>query len=341
MRRRLLPPVLCCLALGACGDTPAGPDPDAIIVIDAPLSTDVIVGDDLRLTVSTFATTGSLSWASRDTSVAGVTIGLVEARRPGLVQIDVTAPGASGSIDLRILPHDGGYAATEIDYFAEIAFGTEFGGAPHVVRRWAVGPTIRVNGSPTQEDSATLEQVVAELNALMTTTQISLVESDPAVELHFAPSAEFPQILPSYISGNVGFFWMWWDASQVLNRSVVLIATDVDAELRCHLIREEVTQMLGLMQDSFKFPESIFYQAFSRVTAYASVDRAIIEMLYGVHVTPGMDRLAAVRGLRRGTRVVASPFLAAPTMPELKGRPGSGGGGSSFGIPPFGISVKN
>jgi len=333
--------VLCCLALGACGDAPAGPDSDAIIGIDAPLSTDVIVGDELRLTANAFSGTAALSWASRDTSVAEVTTGLVEARRPGLVQIDVTAPGASGSIELRILPRDGGYAATEIDYFAEIAFGAEFGGPEPVVRRWAVGPTIRVNGSPTQGDRTTLEQVVAELNALMTTTQISLVEGEAAVELHFAPSVEFPQILPSYVAGNVGFFWVWWDASQVFNRSVVLIATDVDAELRRHLIREEVTQMLGLMQDSFKFPESIFYQAFSRVTVYASVDRAIIEMLYGVHVTPGMDRLAAVRGLRRGTRMVASPSLAAPTMPELKGRPGSGGGGSSFGIPPFGISVNN
>jgi len=323
---RTLSCVLCCLSLAACGDSPAEPDPDAIIVIHAPASTEIIVGDELSLTTSSFADAALLSWASRDTSVAGVTAGLVEARRPGTVQVDVTALGASGSLELRVLPRDGGYAATEIDYFAEIAFGAEFGNLEPLVRRWATGPTIRVNGSPTDEDRATLEQVVAELNALMTTTQISLVESDPTVELHFAPTAQFPDILPQYIQGNIGFFWVWFDARQVLNRSVVLIANDVDAEVRRHLIREEVTQMLGLMQDSFTFPESIFYQAFSRVSEYASVDRAVIEMLYGPHVMPGMERLTAVRGLRRATRIATGPLAAPSSMPEVRGRPGSGGG---------------
>ena len=330
MRLRPLSCVLCCLALGACGDSPAEPRSDVIIVIDAPASTDIVVGDELRLTASTSAGAAPLSWASRDTSVAGVIAGLVEARRPGSVRIDVTAGAASGSIDLRVLPRDGGYAATEIDYFAEIAFGAEFGGATPLVRRWAVGPTIRVNGSPTGEDRATLERVLGELNALMTSAQVSLVESDAAVELHFAPRAQFPGILPQYVPGNVGFFWVWWDASQVLYRSVVLIANDVDPELRRHLIREEVTQMLGLMQDSFTFPESIFYQGSSRVSEYAPVDRALIEMLYGVHVAPGMERLAAVRELRRGTRMAAPPLAAPSRIPEVHGRPGSGGGGDSY-----------
>lgn len=320
--------MLCCFALAACGDSPAEPDPDAIILIDALASTDLTVGDELGLSASAFADAALLSWVSRDTSVAEVMAGLVEARRPGSVQIDVTAPGASGSIELRVLPRDGGYAATEIDYFAEIAFGAEFGGAEPVVRRWAVGPAIRVNGSPTDEDRATLEQVVAELNILMATTEISLVEGEAAVELHFAPAAQLADILPQYIQGNIGFFWVWWDASQVLNRSVVLIATDVDVGVRRHLIREEVTQMLGLMQDSFTFPESIFYQSFSQVSEYAAVDRAVIEMLYGAHVMPGMERLAAVRGLRRATRMVAGPLAAASRSAEVRGQPGSAGGGS-------------
>jgi hypothetical protein len=132
------------------------------------------------------------------------------------------------------------------------------------------------------------------------------------------------------VPGNIGFFWVWWDGSQVLNRSVVLIATDVDPELRRHLIREEVTQMLGLMQDSFTLPLSIFYQGFPRVNEYAPVDRTIIELLYGVHVAPGMPRLAAVRGIRQVTREVTTPLAAPPRFLATRGRPGSGGGGSSW-----------
>ena len=328
MRLRPLTCVLCCFAIEACGDSPAEPGSDATIVIDVPASTDIVVGDELRLTASASAGAPPLTWASSDTSVAEVTLGLIEARRPGSVRIDVTAGVASSSIDLRVVAREGGYSATEIDYFAEIAFGAEFGVATPVLRRWVTGPTIRVNGTPTAEDRSTLELVIGELNALMTSAQVSLVEGEAAVELHFASSVEFAEILPQYVPGNVGFVWVWWDASQVVYRSVVLIANDVDVELRRHLIREEVTQMLGLLQDSFTYPESIFYQGSSLVSEYASVDRAVIEMLYGVHVTPGMQRPAAVLELRRATRTLAPPLAAPARIPEVLGQPGSGGSGS-------------
>ena len=328
MRLRPLTCVLCSIALGACRDSPAAPGSDATVVIDVPASTDIVVGDELRLIATAVGGALPLAWASSDTSVAGVTAGLVEARRPGSVRIDVTAGAASSAIDLLVVARDGGYTATEIDYFAEIAFGTEFGGATAVVRRWVRNPTIRVNGAPTAEDLSALETVIQELNALMTGAQVSLVESAAAVELHFASIADFPTILPQYVPGNIGFVWVWWDGGQVINRSVVLIATDVDLDLRRHLIREEVTQMLGLLQDSFTFPESIFYQGSSLVSEYTPVDRAVIEMLYGPHVAPGMERLAAVLGLRRATRTMVAPPLAAPArIPEVLGQPGSGGSG--------------
>ena len=43
---------------------------------------------------------------------------------------------------------------------------------------------------------------------------------------------------------------------------------------------EELTQSLGLFNDSYKYPESIYYQGWTTTTEYAPIDVELIEMLY-------------------------------------------------------------
>jgi len=47
-----------------------------------------------------------------------------------------------------------------------------------------------------------------------------------------------------------------------------------------HLIREEITQCMGLFNDSWKYPNSIFYQGESKTTRYSKLDEEIIKKLY-------------------------------------------------------------
>jgi len=47
-----------------------------------------------------------------------------------------------------------------------------------------------------------------------------------------------------------------------------------------HLLREELTQSLGLFNDSYKYDESIFQQSWTETTEYAPIDRVLIDMLY-------------------------------------------------------------
>ena len=72
---------------------------------------------------------------------------------------------------------------------------------------------------------------------------------------------------------------------------MILIASDLKTQTaRSHLIREELTQVLGLFQDSDRFPDSIFYHPWTTVTEYADIDRDLIRILYMDNVTPGMTR---------------------------------------------------
>lgn len=333
------------LLLAACGD--AGPE--TALEITPPASTEIVVGETVQLTAAASGEAGVLGWSSGDPTVATVTAGLVEALRPGPVVIQVSAAGAlPDEIELTVIPRPGGYEAAEIDYFADIAFGAEFGGATPLLRRWRTtpGPQIRINGTPSPADLEMVDSVVAEMNRL-TPLDIQLVEDAPTVEMHFVPQDEFGQILPEAPDGNIGLVWVWWAGDQYIFESVVLIATDIPEDRRAHIIREELTQMLGLLQDSFRYPESIFYQNFSTVTEYLPIDRTVIELLYRPELEVGMTEQEAMRVARRLLREdVAAPAAEgwrplqdgspARTHPDLtgawaergaipEGRPGSGG----------------
>lgn len=330
--RRAASLALLALAATGCGD--AGPvGPGVQVTIDGPVAVQLIVGDTTRLTATVSEPSAALAWSSSHANVASVQGGRVVGLRPGTARVTASAGGASDTVSVTVTPRPNGYAADEVDYFTEVALGFEYGNATRVVRRWNQPIRFRVYGAPDEADRAALARVVADINAL--THQVDLVEvyDTPLVEIHFAPVSDFPSILPSYVPGNVGYFSVWWDGTQHFSRAVVLIGTDQTRAARDHLLREEVTQILGLGRDSNRYPESIFYQPWSLVADYAPIDRALIEMLYRPEVTTGTGEEEVTAVLRRLTRgVVAAPEAVASRAGPYRavtGEPGSASGGVS------------
>lgn len=327
-----------------CGDSGTDPEPSVEVFIENPVVGDLMVGDRTQFlaTLSDPSAAGVISWSSSDTAVALVVSGgHLWAQRPGNATITATYKNATAETSVVVVPRPGGYTAPEIDYFQEIAFGFEYGSASEVIRKWAENPRIRVFGNPTAEDQAVVEGVVGELNQLMEEVQIELVTSGATVEVHFGPITSFPTILPSYVPGNWGYFSVWFDGQGAITRSVVLIATDVtDQDARSHLIREEVTQMLGLAKDSNHYSNSIFYSPWTTTHSYDPIDEALIEMLYRTETLKGLGYRDTVNRLRVMTRrgwagaspgsaLVHQPPLPAPTAGgrRVEGKGGVGSGG--------------
>ena len=328
--------------LASCGDSSTGPELE--VSIQGSVQGDLLVGDQLQLeaVLSDPSVTGVVSWASSDTSVALIDqFGILRAQRPGTATISLRLNSAEATLPVTVVPRPGGYTAAEIDYLQEVAFGFEYGSATEVIRKWGADPRIRVNGFPTAEDMEVLEDVISDLNVLMEEVQVELVDSDPSVEVHFNAIAQFPTILPSYVPGNWGYFSVWFDGGSRIYQSVVLLASDVANQVqRNHLIREEVTQMLGLAKDSHAYPNSIFYQVWTTTQDYAPIDEAIIEMLYRAQLPRGIAHRQAVDLLRTLTRrgwdgvpppvrrVADLPFPSPMPGEEGSSRPGRAGIGS-------------
>lgn len=177
------------------------------------------------------------------------------------------------------------------DYFYEIAFGSEYGESEATIKKWANDLKIKVNGQPTSHDLATLDKVIAELNSLIPGVQLQRSNLGANVEIYFVPESEFIKYEPNYVPTNYGFFWVWWNSLSEIYKARILITTEkVTQKERSHLIREELTQCLGLMNDSRRYEDSIFYQDWSDTQEYATIDRDIIKILYRGDIETGMTK---------------------------------------------------
>ena len=163
------------------------------------------------------------------------------------------------------------YDSEAKSYFFKIAFGSEYGSGPPGVYKWTNDVKIKVHGNPTSADIDTLEQVVSELNDLQSEITLNIVKRNANVEIYFAPESRFRSIEPYYVPVNMGFFSVAGsDTGAIDNARILIASTGITQNERSHLIREELTQSLGLMRDSNRYPESIFYQGWTSTTEYAT-----------------------------------------------------------------------
>ena len=191
------------------------------------------------------------------------------------------------------------FTKEEIEYFTDIALGAEFGDAIPVIKKWTENVRIKIDGEPTEEDIQTINNIVSDLNEHIATIIIKLVDKNENLTITFSPESEFNSLDQNYVPTNYGFFWALWhdDNLVIYDASILISSADITQQERSHLIREELTQSLGLMNDSNKYKDSIFFQEWTDVIEYSEIDRAVIKLLYLNKINPGMSKEQALNVL--------------------------------------------
>jgi len=177
-----------------------------------------------------------------------------------------------------------------IDYFCQVALNVEYGSANGVLKRWEKPLRVKVSGDYTDEDYATLTDHIDTLNGLGILPKISIVSSDANFFIYFVPLDEMDDVIPGYVEGNWGYFYLYWGSSSyVINKAYMGIATDVTTQAaRNHLILEEFTQALGLMNDSYDYEDSIFQAEWTTTQSLMDIDYMLLYMLYNDYLEAGM-----------------------------------------------------
>ena len=189
----------------------------------------------------------------------------------------------------------------ELQYFEAVAFGAEEGATELRIRKWRRDIRFAVLGSPTDADLAIIDRVIAELNGLVAPLEVSRVTEGPNALILFLakPNRYIPDpAAVRYTDGKVSVFTA--PNGEILAATVFIPAHRLEGGRRAHVIREEMTQGLGLLRDSWWFPDSIFYEGVRAVTEFAAIDRYLIRTLYRPEILPGMS-IAEARAALNGT----------------------------------------
>lgn len=180
-------------------------------------------------------------------------------------------------------------------YFCEIALSSEFGRKYHKIRKWNKDINIFVSGLPSPYLEKELRTVLEELNEMIPDIQLVLVKKPQQanIKLLFGAAEDYVAIenhARSKVKDNWGLVYVFPNWKGEIKHSTLYI--DVfrakDELAQRHLLREELTQALGLLNDSWAHRESIFYQGWTTTTNYSDLDRKVIKMLYDERIKPGM-----------------------------------------------------
>jgi hypothetical protein len=203
--------------------------------------------------------------------------------------------------------------SAEEEYFLEVALYSEFWPFELGVRKWTQDVRVYVWGQQ-PELEAELERILSELNTLQSSIRLYRVAGPQQSNLRLVlgSAADFFWVEPTSvfnIETNWGLFYHYWNPKYEIEQASVFVdlARNPDPMARRHLLREELTQALGLANDSWRYRESIFYQGWTTTTEFAPIDRQLIRWLYDPRVKAGMGRgevLGVLGEMRRGS---ASP----------------------------------
>lgn len=198
-------------------------------------------------------------------------------------QITNSEPKGGGRNDSQVFDEKNykNFPSETVEYFKEIALGREYDSDETKIIKWTEDVKIYVDGHTNSILDQELFKIVSELNQIINPINIEIVnnKNESNLYIYFGSYKDFYRIKPNenldLLESNMGFF------RKKKNTGYLYVDVNrTDIEEQKHLLREELTQSLGLFNDSYKYPESIFYQGWTTTTEYAPIDRELIDMLY-------------------------------------------------------------
>lgn len=197
-----------------------------------------------------------------------------------------------------IKPEITDYQREVITYFNKVALGFEFGNASPITRKWVEDMMIYVGGDKHQTLDSELKKIISKINDLTTDGfEIEIVDDSLASNfyLYLGTGENYAVRYPSQshlVHSNYGLFSVYWDRNNNLNRGHMYVDTHrAEGDAQRHLLREELTQSLGLARDATDYPESIFQSSWTTTTSYAPIDQELIRLLYHPKIKSGLDEM--------------------------------------------------
>ena len=151
--------------------------------------------------------------------------------------------------------------------------------------KWNKDIFIHLYGNYSNENKTEVMTVIKELNRLISPRRIHLVKNPKRANsfIYFGSISDNNKNSKSglRLKGQYYGHFNILAHKQEIQRAYIFINThDSSCKRQRHVIREEITQSLGFINDTYDYPESIFYQGYSESMHFSKMDEKIIKLLY-------------------------------------------------------------
>ncbi len=202
------------------------------------------------------------------------------------------------------------YELKQIEYFNEIALKSEYFDNPERVTKWRKKMSLFVfDETNSEENLKTITNTIEDINSISSDGfQIEITDdyNNSNAFMYLCNKNKLEKIAPKFydlLNDSInydysGFSYVEFKWSNfVITKALIFIDTDYPIEEQKHSIVEELTQSIGLLNDSDKYPESIFYDndsiKNSKSYQYSKMDIALISFLYNPKMKPGYGAKSA------------------------------------------------
>ncbi len=197
-----------------------------------------------------------------------------------------------------------GYTAEEIyAYFCETAFESEYGGERGFICKWKEPVVYRLTGEYGDGETAVLDDLCAGLNAIPGFPGIRRTEDEAEANftVHFVMQNELSAVFGDSAASSSGMsrFYYLRSRGEILRAEAGIATNIIPQSAKASVICEEFLQSMGLAADSYSYPESVFYEGYNASIRPASIDWAVLSLLYSSCIAPGTDREAAQAAARQ------------------------------------------
>lgn len=197
------------------------------------------------------------------------------------------------------------YDARTINYFYETVFHEDFArGNNDNLWKWADDPTIAIKGRASMVDTASVREVIAEINTLGLPLRCRLAQAPDsgAIQIFFGNVKEVASFLGFGdldamgvdTSSSFGFAKPESYEGRLIKARVGICFSPNDTTVasRREVVLEEIVQALGIFGDSYSYPSSLFFQNSNPQKQFTELDKQVLRLLYEPAILPNYSRLS-------------------------------------------------
>lgn len=187
------------------------------------------------------------------------------------------------------------YSKEELSYFSEVAFGNDLGTLSPTIHKWNKKiVNVSIVTSYTKKEYQEVNKVLNDLNSISQYTKFVLGAQAPDLSIYFVPRQDIKKLFHGHsgdANGTFGFSTTM--CGEITSAKVAVVNNLSFSGWEEAVIREEITQSIGLPVDTDKYTKSVFssnkqiiindvsentYNLFA--TEYLPIDKKVISILY-------------------------------------------------------------